>query len=145
MLRKQTLAVLGLLMCSISNTLSSIQSVRWQTCAVIGLRNVKYVVSFLCHRQWRSSYFKKDIIAFKQMHSNYFGFTDQLWHQGAQYRLGKLWRHIWSEQLLSPTPLLCLQLLKCDTWMKVAFVVIVYSCGVIKVEFPWLVIIMNSP
>ena len=36
---------------------------------------------------------------------------------GAQYGLTKLWHHVWSALLLSPTPLLCLHLFKCDTFL----------------------------
>ena len=40
---------------------------------------------------YKSRYFKKGI-KFKQnlSYSNYFGFTDQLWHHGDEYGLGKL-------------------------------------------------------
>ena len=32
-------------------------------------------------------------------------------------RLSKLWCHVWSALWLSPTPLLCLHLLKCETFL----------------------------
>ena len=81
-------------------------------------------MAFCAADSLESRYFKKGF-AFKQIfsYSNYFDSVDQLWWHGAQYELGKLWCHVWSELLLSPTPSLCLHMLKCDfgsewrTWL----------------------------